>query len=132
MRGLIAAGAGAHLQEDVAVVLRILRHQQTLQLEFLGRDARRQVGEFFLAQLLGGGVLVRREFAGDRQVAFERDEAPVALDQRPQSRVLHGQFAELVLTRNDAGVREQAADFLESFVQFLELAPDGVFHGRGL
>ncbi len=130
--GLVAAGAGADFQEDMAVVLRILRHQQALQLEFLGRDPRREVGELFLAHGPGFRVRARRELAGEAEVALERDEASIAFDERAQSRVLHRQFTELVLTRNHARVREQAADFLESLVQFFELAPDGVFHGRGL
>ena len=77
-------------------------------------------------------LLLHGEFARGRGVAFERDEAAVAVDERPQPRVFHRQFAELVLPRDDAGIGQQAADFLESLVELLELAPDGVFHGREL
>ena len=80
----------------------------------------------------GGGILVGGQFPGKAQIALERDEAAVALHQRAQPRIFHGQFTELILTRNDARVREKAAYFLESLVQFFELAPDGIFHGRGL
>jgi hypothetical protein len=38
----------------------------------------------------------------------------------------------LVLARDDAGVGEKSADFLESLVELLEFAPDGVFHGAEL
>src|SRR5258708_556255 len=129
---LVAAGAGADFQEDIAVVVRILRHQQALQLEFLGRDARRELGELFLAHGLGLRVRTRRQLAGEARVALERYEAPVAFDQRAQSRILHRELTELVLTGNHARIREQAADFLQSLVQVLELAPDAAFHARGL
>src|ERR1700733_1935694 len=82
--GLIAAGSGANLQEYVAVVLRVLRDQQALQLEFLGRDAGGEVGEFVLAHAPGREVLVRGQLVGNAQVAFERREAPIALDERTQ------------------------------------------------
>ena len=121
-RRLVAAGAGAHLEEDVAVVVRILRNEQALQLEFFGGDARRQLRQLFL----------HCELARDGGICFEGDETAVALDQRPQSRIFHRQFAKLVLAPMVPGIREQAADFFESLVEFLELAPDRVFHGREL
>ena len=68
----------------------------------------------------------------NREIGLERNEATVAFDERSQSGVLHGEFTKLVLTRNHARVRQKATDFLESLVQFFELAPDGVFHGREL
>ena len=92
------------------------------QLDFLGRHARRELSQFF----------IHGQFDGGCNVAFEGDEAAVARDQRPQFRVFHGQFTELVLARDDAGVGEKSADFLESLVEFLEFAPDGVFHGAEL
>jgi len=129
---LIAAGAGTDFQENVAVILRILGDEQALQLEFLSGDAGPKFSDFLFAHGLSGGILVRCQLLCNAQIAFESREVPVAFDQRAQSRVLHRQLTELVLTPNDTRVREQPADFLESFVQFFELAPDGVFHGRGL
>ena len=38
-RRFVAAGAGADFEEDVAVVVRILGHEQPLQLQLLGVDA---------------------------------------------------------------------------------------------
>jgi hypothetical protein len=130
--GLVAAGAGADFQEDIAVVMRILGHQQALQLEFFGGDPRREVGELFLAHGPCLRVLARRQLASEAEVALERYEASIALDERAQSRILHREVTELVLTCNHARVREKAADFLVSLVQFFELAPDGVFHAREL
>ena len=64
--------------------------------------------------------------------ASEGDETPVSVDERPQPRVLHREFTKLILPRDDAGIGQQAADFLESLVEFLEFSPDGVLHGREL
>ena len=82
---LIAARAGAHFQKDIAVVMRILGNQQALQLEFFGQDARIQVGQLFLAHGPGGRVVIGGQFVRNGRVAFERDEAPIAADQRSSS-----------------------------------------------
>ena len=102
--------------------MRIFWNEQALQLEFFAGDARRQLRQ----------LLIHCEFARDGGIGLEGDETAVSLDERSQSRVLHRQFAKLVLARDGAGVREQAADFLEALVEFLELAPNRVFHGREL
>jgi hypothetical protein len=112
--------------------MRILRHEQALQFEFLGCEARCEIREFLFAHGGRGGVLVGGQGAGKAQIFLERHEAPITFDQRPQPRVFHRQFTKLVLARNDARIRQQAADFLEPLVQFFELAPDGVFHGGGI
>ena len=49
-RRLVAAGAGAHLQEDVLVVARILRQQQQAQLCFGGLDALSSRDDFLVAE----------------------------------------------------------------------------------
>ncbi len=69
-RRFVAAGARTNFEKDVAVVEGILRHEQALQLQFLGRGARHELGEF----------LVQVQFPGDRDVSFQRGELPVAVD----------------------------------------------------
>jgi hypothetical protein len=112
--------------------MRVLRNQQALQFELLALDARIQIREFLFAQTLGGGVGILSQFVRDRRIALERDEAAIAFDQGPQSGEFHRQFAKLVLPSNNARVRQQPADFLESFVKLFQLAPHGIFHGREL
>ncbi len=102
--------------------MRILRNEEALQFELLRHDVRRQLRQFILHD----------EFPRGCGIGLERDESAVALDQRAQTRIFHRQLTELVLPRDDAGVRQQAADFLESLVEFLEFASDGIFHGREL
>src|SRR5277367_2240505 len=129
---LIAAGSGADFQKDIAVVMRILRNQQALQLELFAQDAGVQLRKFLLAQILGGGIGILGQFMRDCGVSLERDETAIAIDQGSQARVFHRQFAKLVLTPDDARIRQQAADFLEALVKFFQLAPDRIFHGREL
>src|SRR5258707_14737228 len=47
--GFVAARAGADFQENIALVVRVLWHQQVLQLEFLAQEARSQLRQFLLA-----------------------------------------------------------------------------------
>src|SRR5271168_3877764 len=61
-RRLVASRSGADLQEYVAVVVRVLRHQQALQLELLPRDARNYFRKFFFAETPGRGIRIRRQF----------------------------------------------------------------------
>ena len=119
-RGFVAAGAGADFEKDVAVVERIFRDQQALQLHLLGLEQRAQLAEFLLHGQLARGF----------GVAFERDESAIPADERPQPRVLHGQIAKSILARDDLGLGQQAPHFLEAFIELFELAPDGVLHCR--
>ena len=49
-RCLIASGAGAHLEEQVSLIMRILRDQELLQFQFLRRHLRRQLRKFIPAK----------------------------------------------------------------------------------
>ena len=77
-------------------------------------------------------LLLHGQLARGRGIALEGDEAAIAVDERAEPRVLHRQIAELVLARDDVGLGQQPADFLEALVEFLEFAPDGILHGRRL
>ena len=59
---LIAARTGANLEKDVAVIMRILGHQQALQLEFLAQETRIQLGQLLFAHRAGRRVFVGRQF----------------------------------------------------------------------
>jgi hypothetical protein len=80
--GFVSAGAGAHLEENIAVVLRILRDQQALQFQLFGGHARRQAFELFLPHRLGRRILIELQLVGDLEIRFERHKASVALDER--------------------------------------------------
>ena len=129
---LIAARAGAHFQENVVVVVRVFGNQKTLQLEFLAQDARGQIRELFLAHRSGRRIFIGGQFLGSGGIALECEEASIATHEIFQARVFHGEFAELILLGNDARIGQKPADFLKAFIEFFQLAPDGIFHGREL
>jgi hypothetical protein len=102
--------------------VRVLGHEEALQGQLLGVDAREELLDLIVhAELTrGGGVLL------------ERDEPTISIDERPEPRVFHRQITELTLAPIDGGIGEQAPDLLMPLVELLELAPDGVFHNREL
>jgi hypothetical protein len=65
-------------------------------------------------------------------ITLERHEMPITIDDFAQFRIFHGEIAKLVLTRNDPGIGQKPANFLEALVESLELLSDGVLHGGGL
>ncbi len=127
-RRLVAARAGTDFEKNVAVVLRILRDQQPLQFEFIGREPRLQGKDFLASHGLGFRIRIRGDFLRCRQIRLQCGELAIAFDQGLQPGILHRQLAKLILAPNDARIRQEPADFLESLVELLEFAPDGVFH----
>src|SRR5271156_2917540 len=117
-RGLVAAGACAHLQKNIAVVVWILRHEQALQRLFFHIDA--------AAELLQ--LILHREFTGGREVPLEGEKSAIAIDHGTQAGVLHGKIPELVLAPDDIGLGQEAADLLVALVELFQLASDRILH----
>ncbi len=118
-RRLVAAGAGAHLEEQVALVVRVLGQQLLLQLrlELLHRRAR-------ALQLLLGVALHRRvgrQVPGLLRVALRLAEALVQVDQAGQLGVLARQPPELVHVARRLLGGEQAIELFQPPDQAVEL-----------
>ena len=81
-RRLVAAGAGADFEDDVLLVVRVLRYEQNLQLGDQGVAPRVQRLELFLRQLAHVGVARRGELFGAADVVGDAPVFTVFLDQR--------------------------------------------------
>src|SRR5262249_58902200 len=70
-RGLVAAGAGAHLEEDVLVVARILRQQQAAQLLLLAAARALEARDLLLTARARDRVCNTRRLACRSQLAVQ-------------------------------------------------------------
>ena len=125
-RRLVAAGAGADLDEHVAVVVRILRQQRRLQLALEVRDAR-----FGAGALLRGEVAHRRvvrELHRRREVGFGEPELAEARDDRRDVRMLLGERAVAVEVGRDVGRPQQSVQLVEARGELVELGAKRRFH----
>src|SRR5688572_23553230 len=126
-RALVAAGAGADLEEQVAIVVRVLRQQHALQVlgeRGLARAAGPDLvlGEFLHARvarhLLGGGHVLARAAVLSEGLDHGRDLG-----------TLLRELAELVHVVGGVGVREPRVDLAQARLQARELGGDAVLHG---
>ena len=127
-RGFVAAGAGADLEEDVAVVARVLRDEQPRELERLGLEPGVHVLQFLLGERAHLGVGAARQLLRGGALRLEAAEGAEARRDRLEPRVLHGQVAEAGAAADHLGVGEQPAHLLEALDGLLEPAPDRVLH----
>jgi hypothetical protein len=125
--GLIAARAGAQLDEDILAVVRIARQHQLLQALLQRLAPRAQHGQFFLGQRrefgipgVGGEAFVFFDVAQQRADRAKRNDG--LLDLRP---LLH-ERGEPRLIEGRAGIGERRLDFIESLRERFE--PVGVLH----
>ncbi len=125
-RRLVAAGAGADLEEDVAVVVRILRQQQPLQVGFQRLDAAAGGVDLLLRERLhvrvGQHFLRARELGAGAVVLVEARHHGLDLGPFAPHR------AEAVHVARRFLARESAVDLLEPAGELLELAVHGRFH----
>src|SRR5215469_5192863 len=70
-RGLVAAGSGPHLEEDVALIARIAGQQQLAQLELFGLERARQERELLAAESAHAGISVCLQLARRLQITLE-------------------------------------------------------------
>src|SRR5581483_10293128 len=126
--GLVAAGAGPDLEEDIPVVPGILRHQELAQLALFPIDDPLHPRDLLGAEVPHAGVRVVEHFPGGRQIALQTMVTTETLRQRLQARVFHRQVAKLLGTAGNVGRCEQAADLFEPVGHLLETLADGVLH----
>jgi hypothetical protein len=111
-RGLVAAGAGADLDDGVAIVERIAGDEERKQLAFElgggGLEAR------LLGARLGGhlGVVNGNELAHVRELVFTLLEFGRQLDDGGEAAVLPAELRELLWVAKSGRVSERALDFV--------------------
>ena len=131
-RRLVAAGAGADLEEDVAHVVGVARQQRCLQLA----EQAREVGagrRCFVAREPGHRLVTCRfgeQLVGRREVALALLVAAKQLDQRARFRVLAAKLAVALHVGGNAAVGEQRVELAETKGETFELLAEGRFHGR--
>ena len=129
-RRLGAAGAGAHLDKDIALVVRVARQQQALQL-------RQQT--FRLGTRLGQGVLgqfrhlrVGEHLLRGLDLLLVGVPGAEGMYHRFELRILLAQFAEALGVVLDLRLGQQRGDLAEAFGQLLESVTDIGPHGEDL
>ncbi len=108
-RRLIAAGAGAHFEEAAALVIRIFRQQQHLQLLLQRFTGRPRLFQLFLRHLAHFRI-VQHHFRR-LQILLHLTPFQEAAADVGQLRVFSRQRAEPVLLGDDAGIAEQRLHF---------------------
>src|SRR6266851_35656 len=119
-RGLVAAGAGAKLEDDVLLVVGVFGQEQDFELLFNWREARLQRGQF----LLGHGADVRIGF-GEHGFGFRDTFLDLAVlaeffDRGFHVAVLLGDGLELLLVLNQCWVGHLAAEIFIAGFELVE------------
>ena len=127
-RRLVAAGAGADFQKDVATVVRVGRQQQVLQFGFNVGQALLELG-----QLLAGQFAQLRIVAGCQGLRlFERGQGvqvtPVAVGGGRQLGMLARQGGVALAVVGQGRVREQHGQLLVPLAGRAQAGFDGRFH----
>ncbi len=129
---LIAARAGAHLEEEAFVIARVPGEQERAQLRLRGGELRLQPADFLGAERAHAGIGVLEHVARSREVALELVVVAQALRERLEASVLDRKVAELGRATRDVTGGEQPADFLEAIGELLEPLANGFLHRLGV
>ena len=124
--GLVAAGAGPHLQEDVTLVVGVRWDQQALQLGFQGGAPLPGRVHFFPGQ--PGHLRIREHGLGAGEVLLDGLVALEAEGHGLELGVFLAQGAEPGLVSLDLGFRHQGGDLGKALGETLQLALDGGIH----
>src|SRR5688572_15136032 len=127
-RGLVAARGSADLEEDVAVVERVGRHQQALQLGLVGGRRALERRDLMLGERGEPGVRVLRHRARRGELALARGEALEPAGDRVDAGELHRKLAEAVGAAAHLGIREHALDLRAPVGHALEAPADRLLH----
>ena len=112
-RGFLAARPGAHLDDDVLVVVGVFGQEQHLELLFQLGVLLLQLGHFQLGQFLHVGVaVVLRQFLVLLDLLFHTLKTAERLDQFLQLAALLGQLVETRIVGDDLRVSHQPIQFI--------------------
>src|SRR5690606_17905288 len=125
-RRLVAAGAGADLEKDVAPVVGVPGQQQPLQFQLEALAAGLARGDFLLGHFLEIGILEQLPGTGD--VRHQLAVLVPGLGNGFEFGVLLGQGAELHLVGDDVAFGEQGADLLVALPEVFDLVENGWLH----
>jgi hypothetical protein len=117
-RGLVAAGAGAQLEDDVLFVVGVLGQEHDFELLLDRCEAGFECGELGLGHLADGWIGIGEHGAGVGYAVFDLAVLAELLDNGFEVAVLFGDGLELLLVVDQGGVGELAA---EVFVARFEL-----------
>jgi len=126
-RRFVAAGARADFDEDVAIVVRILRQQHLLQLDLEPRHPLARAADFFLGEIAHRRI--GEQFLRGRLVAARLAPQRVLLDDRAEFRVFARELAVLVEIGRDVFAAQQIVQFGQPGGQLVELALHARLHG---
>ncbi len=126
-RGLVAAGARADLEEQIAFVARILWYQQAVEVLLERGEARFEIGDFRCCEVFHFRISQQRarrlECAGRGVVCAQRCR------ERGQMRMLARNFAQAFRVGQHFGTREQVLELLVALGELFEFVADAGLHG---
>ncbi len=126
-RRLVATGAGAHFQIDVAVVARVLRDEVREQFDLERFQPRLCRCDLLVGEVAHAGVVAQRLRGGEvlARAALVAQRGGHRLELRELAR----KPAELRGVADHGGVGKQALELLAAFGEGFELAAQGGVHG---
>jgi hypothetical protein len=124
---LVTAGAGADLEEDVALVVLVLRQQHLLQLQVELAKASLGRVDLVLGKFLH--LRVRQHLLRSRDISLGGLVLVVDGDQRSELGMLAAHLAEAVHVRGGAFGHQELVQFDEAVGQLVQLEKHGWFHG---
>ncbi len=125
-RAFLAAGAGADFQDQVAVVVGVLRQQQRLQAGLQFFELRARGIDLVAGKGLHLRVVEQRLRGG--QIVLGLPVMRILLGHGRQLGMLARQLAVLLHVRGRVFAREQGVDFVEALGQLVELGLHAGFH----
>ncbi len=128
-RRLVAAGAGADLEEHVAPVVGVLGQQHALQVGFKRLKLGLGFGNLLLGHLAHVGITVLEQRLSALEILLNLAQLPIGDDHRLDFGVLAGIGAKTALIADDFGVAEQCGEFFETVLQDVQLVQQRSFHG---
>ena len=128
---LVAAGAGADFEIDIAVIARIGRDEHAPQHLFVVGEARAETAGFVLAERAHLRVGIALEAARRREFALEVAIKGVAFGERGEARVFHRELAKTLRAAIDRRIRQQPTHLFVAVGLLVEALADGVLHRAG-
>ncbi len=116
-RRLVAASAGADLEEHVAPVVGVLGQQHALQIGFQRLELGLGFADLLLGHLAHVGIAVLEQRLSALEILLHLAQLPIGDDHRLDFGVLAGIGAKTALIADDFGVAEQCGEFFETVLQ---------------
>src|SRR5690606_27214413 len=109
---LVAAGPRADLEEQIRVVVRVLRHEMERELALAGLALLAKRGRLLLAELAHLRILAARKLLGGGELLLELAVSREVAGDGLEPRVLPRELAEAVLVRDRLGRAQKMRELL--------------------